>query len=82
MIRNSNQNIDRVIQSITLVTENRCSLSDEDVRLLKQVVVELKRLRYKQEQRNKYEVILEVVKLLTKIFALNEVLSQFADLIN
>ena len=67
-----NQNIYRLIQGIRTITENRCSLLDEEVKLLNEVIVQLEELDRKQRQNN-CENLLMVVKIvgtLAKVFLL------------
>jgi len=64
------QNIDRLIQSINLINENRCSLSDEDVKVLDDASTILMNLKRKKGKTNKeiIKVIIDVVELLSKFF--------------
>lgn len=69
-----NQIIDRLVQGITLITENRCSLLDEDVILLKEVIVQLKKLKRKRKRNDatSLDFIIKAVELLIKFFVLND----------
>jgi hypothetical protein len=64
------QNIDRLIQGINLINENRCSLSDEDVKILNEASTILMNLKRKKGKTNKeiIKVVIEVVELLSKFF--------------
>ena len=64
------QNIDRLIQSINLINENRCSLSDEDVKILDEASTILMNLKRKKGKTNKeiIKAIIDVVELLSKFF--------------
>jgi len=66
----SSQNIDDLVQGIESIIENRCSLLDEDRKLLLDVVVLLK--KYKQEREvagvARLLLIVKAVALLTKFF--------------
>lgn len=66
----SSQNIDDLVQGIESIIENRCSLLDEDRKLLLDVVVLLK--KYKQEREvagvASLLLIVKAVALLTKFF--------------
>jgi hypothetical protein len=65
-----NQNIDRLIQSVTSITENRYSLSEEDLIILQDTLNQLQNLKQKKGKTNN-DVLKEVVKiveLLTQFF--------------
>ena len=64
------QNIDRLIQSINLINENRCSLSEEDVKVLDDASTILMNLKNKKGKTNKeiIKAIIDVVELLSKFF--------------
>ncbi|PZR02457.1 MAG: hypothetical protein DI539_27635 [Flavobacterium psychrophilum] len=70
MIQLSSQNIDDLVRGIESIIENRCSLLDEDRKLLLDVVVLLK--KYKQEREvagvASLLLIVKAVALLTKFF--------------
>jgi len=65
------QNIDRFIQSINLINENRCSLSDEDVKVLDDASTILMNLKRKKGKTNKeiIKAVIDVVELLSKFFS-------------
>ena len=60
--------IDRLIQDIESISQNRCSLSDEDLKLLDDALTQLQSLRKKKGKTNKQVlfVIVSVVRILTK----------------
>ena len=64
------QNIDSLICSIRSITENRCSLSDSDYRMLNDVISELEKLKRKKRKvdKNNIEIITKIVELLLKFF--------------
>ncbi len=64
------QNIDRLIQSINSITENRCSLSDEDVKILDEALKMLRDLKRKKGKTNQQilDVVVQVVVLISKFF--------------
>ncbi len=66
----SSQHIDGLIQGIESITQNRCSLSDEDRNLLRQVIVILKRYKRKRISGDAASLLLIVraVELLSKFF--------------
>jgi hypothetical protein len=66
----SSQHIDGLIQGIESITQNRCSLSDEDRNLLQQVIVILKRYKRKRTSGDAASLLLiaRAVELLTKFF--------------
>lgn len=66
----SSQHIDGLIQGIESITQNRCSLSDEDRNLLRQVIVILKRYKRKRASGDAASLMLVIraVELLTKFF--------------
>ncbi len=69
-----NQNIDSLIQGIRTITENRCSLLDEDVKLLNEVITQLEELKLSQ-RKNSFEdllMIVKIVEMLTKVFFLTD----------
>ncbi|MFA5816468.1 MAG: hypothetical protein WC865_12700 [Bacteroidales bacterium] len=64
------QNIDRLILSIETITENRCSLSEEDIKILDEALTLLQNLKRKKGKTNKdiLEVVVKTVELLAKFF--------------
>ena len=66
----SSQHIDGLIQSVESITQNRCSLSDEDRNLLREVIVTLKRYKRKRISGDAASLLLIVraVELLSKFF--------------
>lgn len=66
----SSQHIDGLIQGIESITQNRCSLSDEDCNLLQEVVVILKRYKRERSGGNTASLlfIVRAVELLSKFF--------------
>jgi hypothetical protein len=68
MSRNSQcRTIERLILSINGIIENRCSLSDEDVKILSETLGQLQILKQKKGKTNK-EILETVVVLLSKFF--------------
>lgn len=69
-LRTSSQNIDDLIRGIESITQNRCSLSDEDRDLLQKVITMLKKCKERQIGRDAASLLLIVraVELLTKFF--------------
>ena len=65
-----NQNIDSLIQGINTITENRCSLSDKDVKILNEALTLLKNLKRKKGKTNEdiLELVVKVVDLLSQFF--------------
>lgn len=65
-----NQNIDNLIQSITVITKSQCSLSEQDKTVLDEALVRLQKLKQKKGKTNQQilEEIAKVVELLTKFF--------------
>lgn len=65
-----NQNIDSLIQSINTITENRCSLSDKDIKILDEALNLLKNLKRKKGKTNEdiLELVVRVVDLLSQFF--------------
>ena len=68
--KKQSQNIDRLILSINTITENRCSLSEEDVKILDEALAFLQRLKLKKGKTNKdiLRVVVKTVELLSKFF--------------
>mgnify|MGYP003640007212 FL=1 len=64
------QNIDSMIQSIETVIENRCSLSDKDLLILREALNLLKSLKKKKGKTNEQilQIVVDVVVLLSKFF--------------
>jgi len=64
------QNIDRVIQGINTITENRCSLSEEDLKNLNEALNLLNKLKKKKGKTNKetLQVVADVVEMITRFF--------------
>ena len=67
------QNIDSLIQGINTIIENRCSLSDEDVKILNDAKAHLELLKRKKGKTNKdiLKTLVKVVELLSKFFVGN-----------
>jgi hypothetical protein len=65
-----NQNIDSLIQGINTITENRCSLSDQDIKILNEALNLLKNLKRKKGKTNEdiLELVVKVVDLLSQFF--------------
>lgn len=65
-----NQNIDNLIQSITVITKNQCSLSEQDNTVLDEALERLQKLKQKKGKTNQQilEEIAKVIELLTKFF--------------
>jgi len=65
-----NQNIDNLIQGITVITESQCSLSEQDKVILNEVLERLQNLKRKKGKTNQQvlEEIAKVIELLTKFF--------------
>jgi hypothetical protein len=68
--KKQSQNIDRLILSIDFVVKNRCSLSEEDLKLLLEALDLLQGLKKKKGKTNKeiLSVVVKIVELLTKFF--------------
>ena len=68
--KKQSQNIDRLILSIDFVIKNRCSLSDEDIKVLQEALDLLQGLKKKKGKTNKeiLEVVIKTVELLSKFF--------------
>jgi hypothetical protein len=64
------QNMDSLIQSIKTISEDRCSLSDEDVKILNEALALLQNLKRKKGRTNEetLEVVVKVIELLSKFF--------------
>ena len=65
-----NQNIDNLIQSITVITKDQCSLSEQDKIVLDEALVRLQKLKQKKGRTNQQilKEIAKVIELLTKFF--------------
>jgi hypothetical protein len=68
MISEKNQNIDRLIQRIKSITENRCSLSDDDVGLLNEVMKVLEKVKRRRDKTLNLILIIKSVQILLKFF--------------
>jgi hypothetical protein len=68
--KQQSQNIDSLIQSINTITEDRCSLSEEDVKILDEAASLLQNLKRKKGKTNKdiLQIVVSVVILLSKFF--------------
>jgi len=73
--KSKNQNIDRMIQGIRSIIRNRCSLLDEEVNLLNEVVAQLEKL--KQKDKADVDLIIKVVELLLKFFLIGDDIMKF-----
>jgi hypothetical protein len=61
-----NQNIDSVIQVITIITKNQCSLSEQDLSVLNEASEKLQALKRKKGKTNE-QILLELVKVVELI---------------
>ncbi len=80
-MNNFYQNTDRLIQGIRSITENRCSLSDEDVKLLQECIVELEKLKSKRKS-SPHDIqrsTLRITELLLRFFVENDTLQSWFD---
>ncbi len=68
--KKQSQNIDSLIQGINTIIENRCSLSEEDVKILNEALILLQKLKRKKGKTNKdiLLVVVKTVELLSKFF--------------
>lgn len=68
--KQQSQNIDSLIHSINSVIENRCSLSEEDVKILNEALQLLTDLKRKKGKTNKdvLLIVVQVVEVLTRFF--------------
>lgn len=78
------QNKDNLIQGIRIILKNRRSLSEEDTKLLKEVIEILQALDSKkrgtQINRNNINKFVKVVELITKFLIIYEDVSKITDL--
>ena len=65
-----NQNIDNLIQGITVVTQSQCSLSEQDKVVLNEALERLQNLKRKKGKTNEQilQEFVKVIELLTKFF--------------
>jgi len=65
-----NQNIDNLIQSISVIAKSQCSLSEQDKNVLNETKKRLLILKQKKGRTNQQilQEIAKIVKLLTKFF--------------
>lgn len=64
------QNIENVIQGITIITKSQCSLSEQDLIVLNEALQRLQNLKRKKGKTNKQiqEEIAAIIELLIKFF--------------
>jgi hypothetical protein len=64
------QNIDNVIQGITVIAESQCSLSEQDRVVLNEALERLQNLKRKKGKTNEQilQEFVKVIELLTKFF--------------
>ncbi len=64
------QNIDNLIQSITVIAESQCSLSEQDRVVLNEALERLQNLKRKKGKTNEQilQEFVKVIELLTKFF--------------
>ncbi|MEY3499822.1 MAG: hypothetical protein RL308_1491 [Bacteroidota bacterium] len=65
-----NQNIDNLIQGITVISESQCSLSEQDRVVLNEALERLQNLKRKKGKTNQQilQEVAKVIELLTKFF--------------
>jgi hypothetical protein len=73
------QNIDRLILGVKSITKNRCSLSDEEVKLLNECVELLEKLKQEIAAEKRKEIFTKAVVILLKFFKddIHNLLNQF-----
>ena len=73
------QNIDRLILGVKSITENRCSLSEEEVKLLNECVELLENLKKENAAEKKRAIFSKAIMILLRIFKddIHNLLSQF-----
>ena len=67
MLKNE-QNIDRLIQGVKSITKNRCSLSDEEIKLLNECIELLEKLRQEIVAEKRKEIFSKALFILLKFF--------------
>ena len=69
-----NQNINSLIQGIKTITENRCSLSETDLKVLTKVLAQLNELKRKKGRtyEQTLQCVVDVIALLSKFFQNSE----------
>ncbi|HLG35642.1 MAG TPA: hypothetical protein VI757_12240 [Bacteroidia bacterium] len=77
------QNIDRLIHGIKSIIEDRCSLLDEDVNLLNEVIALLEKLKRKRKKgrTDNIDLMVKVVELLTKFLLMSNEINHVVDLL-
>ena len=65
-------NTDRLIQGIRSITKNRYSLSDEDQRLLEEVIQLLEELNLEERLPERQELIIQLIDSLLKVFLMSD----------
>lgn len=73
------QNIDRLILGVKSITKNRCSLSDEEVKLLNECIELLEKLKQEIAAEKRKEIFTKAVMILLKFFKddIHKLLNQF-----
>jgi len=73
------QNIDRLIQGVRSITKNRCSLSDEEDKLLNECIELLEKLKQEIAAEKRKEIFTKAVMILLKFFKddIHNLLNQF-----
>jgi hypothetical protein len=64
-----NQNIDRLIKGIRSIIKNRCSLSDEEVKLLNECIELLKSVKNEDSMHKKRSILSKAIGILIRIFS-------------
>jgi len=59
-----NQNIDSLIQSVTTITQSQCSLSEQDLNVLNEVIKRLHVLKRKKGKTNE-QILTEFARVIT-----------------
>ncbi len=68
------QNIDRLVEGLQSITKNRCSLSDDDVKILNEVIDVLLTFKTKNsfDDNDYIEVTKVVIELIARVFLNHE----------
>lgn len=67
-LKSQQPNIDRLILGVRSISENRCSLSEEDVKLLNECIDLLENLKQEKTVEQEGEIFSRVMEILLRVF--------------
>ena len=68
-MNDKNQNIDRLVQGIKSISTNRCSLSNDDIKILEEVINLLDELKQEDSELKQIQLFVKAIGILGRFFS-------------